>query len=151
MIPRLTLSIIAVLSLAILPLASPRAEGRTAETEIRAVLLAQTQAWNAGDIDLFMEGYAKRDDIRFASGSTVQRGWQATLERYKRSYPDRAAMGKLSFSDLEFDQLADDAVLVFGRYTLERANDRPTGLFTLLFKKFGDDWRIVADHTSSGS
>lgn len=98
-----------------------------------------------------MAGYAPTDDLRFASGDTVTYGWRATLERYKAHYPDRAAMGTLTFTDIQVTVLAPDAALAFGRWSLERAHDRPHGLFTLTLKKLPAGWRIIQDHTSAGA
>lgn len=116
---------------------------------IREILLEQSQAWNRGDIDAFMQPYLQSGDLRFASGGTVTTGWQTTLERYKSRYPDRAAMGTLAFTNLDVDMLSDTDALVFGRWELTRESDTPNGLFTLHFKKFENDWVIVSDHTSS--
>jgi len=113
--------------------------------------MEQQEAWNRGDIEGFMDGYWRSDSLRFASGGSVQEGWQATLDRYHRTYPDRAAMGKLTFTLYSVEILSADDAFVFGRYELERAHDRPTGLFTLLFRRFENDWRIVFDHTSADS
>jgi len=130
------------------------------ENDVRAVLAAQSAAWNRGDIDSFMAGYAPLAGLRFASGGNVTRGWQPTLERYHKSYPDKAAMGTLAFTDLEITMLAPDAAIVLGRWQLTREKDTPHGLFTLTFRKFpegspasggakGDrGWRIIQDHTS---
>jgi ketosteroid isomerase-like protein len=120
-----------------------------AAREITAVLATQAAAWNRGDIDGFMQGYAQSDDLRFASGGTVTYGWRTTLERYKQRYPDQAAMGTLEFSELVVTQLAPDAALVFGRWKLIREKDAPHGLFTLTLKKMPAGWRIIQDHTSS--
>ncbi len=119
------------------------------EAAIRAVLQQQQDAWNRGDVDAFMDGYARTDSLRFASGGAVQQGWQATLERYHRAYPDRAAMGTLSFELRQVRVLSQRWAFVFGAYALERADDRPTGLFTLLFEKRPEGWRVVHDHTSA--
>lgn len=119
------------------------------ERSIRAVLDAQITAWNAGNIEGFMQGYWQSDSLRFASGGTVKRGWKTTLERYQKSYPNQASMGTLSFSDLEYTILTPDAALVFGRWRLQREKDAPSGLFTLTFRKFGNTWKIIHDHTSS--
>jgi len=119
------------------------------EAEIRQVLSNQQDAWNRGDVDAFMDGYWRSDSLRFASGGSVQHGWQQTLERYHKSYPDRAAMGTLTFTLYRVDALSDEYGFVFGRYELERENDHPAGLFTLLFRRFDEGWRIVLDHTSS--
>ncbi|HFB55582.1 MAG TPA: DUF4440 domain-containing protein, partial [Hellea balneolensis] len=104
----------------------------TIKTEIADMLHTQDGAWNRGDIPAFMEDYIKSDDLRFASGGTVQRGWQGTLDRYLKRYPDRAAMGKLAFTDMEIDVLSDNAAMVFARWELTREHDKPGGLFTLL-------------------
>jgi uncharacterized protein (TIGR02246 family) len=122
----------------------------TAEPAIRAVLDAQVAAWNRGDVDGFMDGYARSDATRFASGSTVLRGWDAVRDRYRRRYASREQMGRLTFSELEIDVVAPDAAVVFGRWKLERTGDSPGGLFTLQFALREGAWRIVADHTSAG-
>lgn len=118
------------------------------EAEIRAVLEAQVEAWNRGDVDAFMQGYWKSDKTKFVGSNGVLRGWQAVLDRYRRQYPDRQAMGRLTFSDLEIALLAQDAALVLGHWQLEREHDRPGGVFTLVFRKFPEGWRIIHDHTS---
>ncbi|MEM9667643.1 MAG: nuclear transport factor 2 family protein [Pseudomonadota bacterium] len=120
------------------------------EIEIRAILLAQAASWNRGDIEAFMEGYWRSADLRFASGNKVVKGWQSTLMRYQERYPDGAAMGKLSFRDLNVDLLSEDAAVVYGAWELEREADMPGGLFTLIFRDFGDGWVIVSDTTTSG-
>lgn len=119
------------------------------EPEIRQVLVEQAAAWNRGDIDGFMEGYARIPTLRFASGGTVTYGWKPTLEHYKQRYSDRAAMGTLTFSDLEVTELSDDSAIVFGRWRLKKEKAEPNGLFTLVFRKTESGWRIVADHTSA--
>jgi ketosteroid isomerase-like protein len=126
-------------------------ELRGADTtdEVKAVLFAQQAAWNRGDLDGFMAGYAQSDDLRFASGGTITYGWKTTLARYKQHYPDKAAMGRLEFSDLVVTVLAPDAALVFGKWELTREKDKPWGLFTLTLRKFPAGWRVIQDHTSS--
>lgn len=120
-----------------------------AEGEIRAVLTMQTEAWNRGDISAFMEGYWKSDQTQFVGSIGVTRGWQAVLERYERNYPDKKAMGHLSFSNLEIHVVCADAAYVIGEFHLQRENDQPAGVFTLYFRKFAEGWRIVADHTTA--
>lgn len=117
-------------------------------TEILSVMDAQTAAWNRGDIDGFMLGYWKSDDLVFVSGDDVTRGWQSTLDRYKKNYSSREKMGTLKFSDLEISIVSKNAAVVLGSWSLTRANDNPKGKFTLIFRKFKDGWRIVHDHTS---
>ena len=119
------------------------------KTELTALLHVQDQAWNAGDIDEFMKYYLKTEDLRFASAGNINRGWQATIDGYKTRYPDKAAMGELSFSDLEIKVLSPKYAQVFGRWALKREKDNPGGLFTLLFEKQNGEWLIISDHTSS--
>ena len=116
---------------------------------IRAVLDAQTAAWNRADIEGYMDGYERSPHIVFISGDRLTRGWQTVLERYKRTYNTREKMGVLTFSDVEIEILSKDAALVFGRWHLRRAKDEPHGRFTLLFRKTKAGWKIVHDHTSS--
>ena len=125
------------------------APGENSKAQIEQVLKTQADAWNAGNIEAFMAGYAKEPSLRFASGGSVTYGWQETLERYKQHYPDRAAMGTLTFSDLDTTVLSAEAAVVFGRWRLKTDQGEPKGLFTLLFRKREGNWRIVADHTSA--
>jgi len=119
------------------------------EAQIRAVLDAQVAAWNRGDVDAFMLGYWKSAKTEFVGSTGVFRGWQAVLERYRKAYPDRQAMGHLTFSGLEVTMLGPDAALVLGHWSLEREHDRPGGVFTLIFRRFPEGWRIIHDHTSA--
>jgi hypothetical protein len=114
---------------------------------IRHVLDRQVAAWNAGDIDEFMKGYWKSDSVQFI-GSEIVTGWTATLERYKKNYPDKDAMGVLRFDLLQLTSAGEDAYLITGKYFLTRKNDNPHGVFTLLFRKKEGKWVIVYDHTS---
>jgi ketosteroid isomerase-like protein len=127
------------------------ADEKAAELAIRAVLTAQSQAWNRGDIPGFMQGYVRDETLRFASGGSVQRGWQQTLERYQKRYDSPAKMGRLSFEDLEIQVLSGEWAEVFGRYVLKRdpSVGDATGLFTLLMAREGHDWRVLHDHTSA--
>jgi ketosteroid isomerase-like protein len=123
------------------------AQKRQITDDIVAVMTAQSAAWNRGDIEGFMRGYWNSEKLVFV-GSRVTRGWQPTLDNYKRSYPTREAMGTLTFSELEVTVLSKDAAVVLGSWALQRANDNPKGKFTLIFRKFKDGWRIVHDHTT---
>ena len=116
--------------------------------EISKVISDQQNAWNKGDIEGYMQGYIKSDSLRFASGGNVSYGWQITLDRYQKGYPDKATMGKLIFSDIDIELLSPEVAIVFGKWELERENDNPWGLFTLVFKKTDEGWRIGHDHTS---
>ena len=117
--------------------------------QIMTVLDSQAEAWNRGDIEGYMQGYWKSDSLIFTSGGNVQRGWQATLEKYKKSYGSKSKMGTLIFSDLEPLLLSPESACVFGRWELKRSSDHPHGVFTLILRKFSDGWKIVHDHTSS--
>ena len=117
--------------------------------EILDVLRDSEAGWNAGDLERYMQAYWRSADLRFAAGGAVTTGWEATLDRYRTRYPDRATMGTLAFSDLEVVLLGGDAAYVFGRWELQRAQDRPHGLFTLILRRLPEGWRIVHDHTSS--
>ena len=120
-----------------------------AAASIRAVLDAQAAAWNRGDIEGYMDGYARSDSIVFISGDDLTRGWQTVHDRYKRNYDTREKMGTLAFSELEFKPLSEFYLMVTGRWQLTRAADTPHGRFTLVFRRTNAGWRIVHDHTSS--
>jgi ketosteroid isomerase-like protein len=112
------------------------------------VLETQRIAWNNGDIDGFMQGYWKSDSLMFVGKDAPVYGWQKTLDRYKRSYPDRAAMGKLTFTILKVDLLDKTNAFMLGAWHLDREKDAPGGYFTLWFRKINGVWVIVVDHTS---
>lgn len=118
--------------------------------EIRAMLDAQVAGWNSGDVARYMDYYVKSETLRFASGGTITYGWKETLERYRKSYPDKATMGTLTCTYHDINVVSADTAIVFGRWELQRAGDKPWGLFTLLVKKTSEGWRVAADHTSSG-
>ena len=111
----------------------------------------QQEAWNRGDIDGFMSGYARAKETTFVSEDKITRGWETVRDRYRKKYSDRAKMGTLTFSDLEITPLGKDSALALGRWSLQRAQDRPHGRFTLIFRLTNDGWRIVHDHTSAAS
>lgn len=128
--------------------AQSAARDEKAKNDIRRVMNDQTTAWNRGDLEGFMRGYWNSPELKFVSGANVTKGWQPTLDRYKKSYDSRAKMGALEFSDLEITVLSKDAAVVLGNWKLQREKDAPGGKFTLVFRKFRDGWRIVHDHTS---
>ena len=124
-------------------------EGEAAVAAVRKVIEEQQAAWNRGDIEGFMDGYAREETTTFVSGDAVTRGWQTVHDRYKGRYDTREKMGELAFTELEFKPLSPFYVAATGRYQLERAADTPSGRFTLLFRRTSAGWRIVHDHTSS--
>jgi len=116
---------------------------------IHGVLVAQQEAWNRGDVDAFLVGYWHSPELTFSGSSGVSRGWDGVLARYKKNYPDRAAMGQLDFSDLEFRFLGADHALVLGRWHLKREKGEIGGVFSLVWQRFPEGWRIIHDHTSA--
>jgi ketosteroid isomerase-like protein len=142
-------SAIVSFALSSMTISAAPAQTQNATAQIRFVLRAQQDAWNRGDIDGFMNGYARSASTVFVSEDTIRRGWATVRERYREKYSDRAKMGTLAFSDLETTLLSPDAAVVLGRWSLKRANDQPHGRFTLIFKRLPEGWRIVHDHTSA--
>lgn len=116
---------------------------------IVAVLTAQQSAWNRGDIPAFLEGYWRSPELTFSGSDGIVRGWDNVLARYKKSYADRSEMGTLDFSQLEFRSLGAGSALVLGHWHLARTNGDIGGVFTLVWQRFPEGWRIVHDHTSA--
>ncbi|MGH9871069.1 MAG: YybH family protein [Pyrinomonadaceae bacterium] len=148
--------LVALLLFAICPLsisarsaADSKKQSNRIITAVRAVLDAQVDAWNRGDIEGYMAGYWRSEETIFVSGDNLTRGWQTVLDHYKKSYDSREKMGTLTFSDLEITPIGNDAAIALGRWHLQRAKDEPHGTFTLIFRKTRQGWRIVHDHTSS--
>ena len=116
---------------------------------VRAVLDAQRDAWNRGDVEGYMNGYERSKETVFVSGDNVTRGWQTVLDRYKKNYNSREKMGTLTFSELEITTVGNDAAIVLGRWHLKRVKDEPHGRFTLILRRSKQGWKIIHDHTSS--
>jgi ketosteroid isomerase-like protein len=125
-------------------------EDRTAITQF---LKKQQADWNNGDVDAFMSAYWKSPDLTFVGAGGLQRGYDAVYARYKKSYPDGATMGHLDFSELEFHFTGNDGVLVIGHWHLTRDKEKGDigGLFSLVWQRFPEGWRIIHDHTSAFS
>jgi len=123
-----------------------RASDRAAITKI---LDGQQNNWNQGNVDAFLEGYWHSPDLTFSGSGGIARGWDGVRARYKKNYPDRATMGQLDFSGLEFHFLGKDAVLVLGHWYLARAQGDIGGVFSLVWQRFPEGWRIIHDHTSA--
>lgn len=118
---------------------------------VTQVLGSQMKAWNNHDLDAFMAGYWKSPDLTFFSGANERRGWQATMDRYKATYQSPGhEMGKLEFANMQVEALGGDAAFVRGEWHLTMSDGKtPHGLFTLIFRKFSDGWKIIHDHTSA--
>lgn len=118
------------------------------KNEILTVLRNQQAAWNEGDIAAFMNGYWKSDSLKFIGKKGLTYGWQNTLDNYRKSYPDKKTMGILEFEIISVEGIGTEAALVIGKWSLKRDNDHPAGYFSLVWKRVGGEWVIVADHSS---
>jgi len=119
--------------------------------KVKAILQGQAAQWNKGDIEAFMQDYWKSDKLQFIGSKGVTYGWQQTFDNYKRRYPDKAAMGQLTFDILNAQRLSKKVISITGKFTLKREKDMPTGYFLLLWKKIKGRWVIIADHTSASN
>lgn len=115
---------------------------------IQTIFQQQQKAWNRGDLEGFMEGYWVSDSLLFIGSRGLTYGWQATLDNYKKSYPDKTSMGKLTFTIVSIELLSKKDAFVIGKWHLQRKKDAPRGHFTLLWKKIKGKWVIVTDHSS---
>lgn len=129
--------------------AAMRAEAQeTDETAIRNMLAAQVAQWNAGSIEGYMKGYWESDSLLFIGAHGPRYGYQATLKRYKESYPDVLHMGKLTSTLQSLQRLDDQFFFVVGHWALQRTAGDLEGSFTLLLRKINGQWVIVCDHSS---
>lgn len=115
---------------------------------IKDIMDKQTQSWSKGDIDGFMEGYWKSDSLRFLGRRGLTFGWQTTLDNYKNSYPNPAAMGKLRFDDISFEPLDNNKMFVVGKWALYREKDTLSGYYSLIWEKIDGKWKVIFDHTN---
>jgi len=109
---------------------------------------AQEKAWNNGDVEGYMAYYWRSDSLKFIGKSGITYGWETTLQHYKKSYPDKASMGKLIFSEIKMQKISCRIIMVTGKWKLERSNDELAGFYSLLWKKINGKWLIIVDHTS---
>jgi beta-aspartyl-peptidase (threonine type) len=126
----------------------PPAEGDPVRAAVEAILRAQADAWNRGDLDAFVEHYWKSADLTFSAEGKTTRGWAQTVSRYRERYPTPEKMGRLNFDGLEVTPLGDSAALVLGKWKLERESEPLSGNFSLVFRKLDGRWVIIHDHTS---
>jgi len=115
---------------------------------MKRLMKEQETAWNNGNLQAFMQPYWQSDSLLFVGKNGPTYGWNATLKRYEQSYPTKDAMGELKFEIVETRSLSKNCYLMLGKWTLIRKNDQPGGYFTLVWKKIGKQWVIVADHSS---
>lgn len=121
------------------------------EKAVRGVLDDQVKAWNKGDLDGFMAGYWNDEELSFVSNGVERKGWKTTRDRYEKRYwsgDERPERGELTFSELKVEGFSPQAATVRGRFTLKLKSGEDTGLFTLVFRKFDNGWKITHDHTS---
>jgi beta-aspartyl-peptidase (threonine type) len=144
--PRAPFGLASLCALSLAPVA--RADDAAA---VRALLSAQVEAWNRGDLEAFMAGYWRSPELVFCSGATVTKGWDATLERYRKRYQaEGREMGQLRFESLEVLMLGPEGAAARGEYWLRMSDgQQPHGRFTLVLRRLDGAWRIVHDHTSS--
>jgi len=119
-----------------------------AKDEIMTSMRQSEDYWNTGSLEGFMHNYWHSDSLKFISKTGITYGWNATLNRYKASYPDKTKQGTLKFDFIHLEKISGDAWFQVGKYTLVREKETLSGHFTLLWKKINGQWRIVADHSS---
>ncbi|MBK6284390.1 MAG: nuclear transport factor 2 family protein [Draconibacterium sp.] len=117
--------------------------------KIESLLAKQVEAWNEGNLEKFMETYRNSEKLSFVGSRGPTFGWKQTLENYKTGYPDKAAMGKLKFTILNISKIDKKTVFVIGKFDLTREIGNLSGYYTLVIQKFGKEWLIVSDHSSS--
>ena len=116
---------------------------------IMKVMEFQENAWNSGDINSFMEGYIKSDELVFSGKSGPVYGWNETRNRYLKNYPDTQTMGQLKFTVNKIRSVSSDVAFLIGEYYLTRSTEDSYGHFTLFWKKINNKWLIISDHTSA--
>ena len=125
------------------------AQIQTDTAAIKAVLHQQAKDWSDASIEAFMEGFDTTPNLLFVGKSGITKGWQQTLDRYKKSYPTKDHTGKLTFDILEVEPINAEAYLLVGEFHLVRNVGKADGIFTLVFKKIDNTWKVISDHTSA--
>lgn len=112
------------------------------------MLKNQEEDWNKGDIEAYMKGYWNSDSLLFIGKRGPKYGWKTTLENYRKSYPDKKAMGFLKFDFLNIEIFSKTEAVVIGKWQLTKDSETPQGYFSLVLKKIKGEWKIVIDHSS---
>lgn len=118
------------------------------KAQILKLLEDQRLAWNKGDVEEYMQGYVKSDSLLYVGKTGPKYGWNNTLNNYKKSYPDKQAMGYLSFDIKDVKILSPEYAFVLGAWKLKREKDEPGGYFTLIVQKINGEWKVISDHSS---
>ena len=121
------------------------------KAEITTLLNKQVEAWNAGDIEKFMDTYWHSEKLVFIGSRGPTYGWQATLDNYKKGYPDKKTMGNLEFKIFDISKIDKKTIFVIGRFELTREAGELNGHFTLIIQKIKGQWLIISDHSSAES
>jgi len=116
-----------------------------AEAGIRLVLEKQVTAWNKHDLEGFMDGYWKSDQLKFYGASGLTLGWDQTLANYKKRYPTKRESGTLNFVINDISIIEGNNYWVMGEYHLKREIGDAEGIFIIIFKQINGEWKIVAD------
>lgn len=120
------------------------------DAAVRAVLAAQQDAWNRGDLAGYMAGYLRSPELVFTSGGNIRHGWDETFAKYRARYgSDPSTMGKLGFEILGVQPLGADGAIVLGRWELTETPVAGRGVFSVALTRTVDGWKVVHDHTSS--
>ncbi len=144
--------------------------------DVNLVLDDQLKGWNAGNIDQFMEGYIKDSSVRFITDKKIKTSWQEITDSYKKGYPNKDAMGKLTFHRDEIRWVNRSAYIaqVIGRWEviqkhkeaqvhgslgsrdfslmemdnkIQPTHDTLSGRFSLIFVGTQNGPKIQIDHT----
>ncbi|WP_209400082.1 DUF4440 domain-containing protein [Pseudozobellia sp. WGM2] len=115
------------------------------EKAILDIIKKQKIAWTNGDLEGFMQGYWQSDSLTYYSGGKITRGWQTTLENYKKGYPNDDYIGSLEFTIDQITKINEGAYYVMGQYHLTRKVGDANGTFMIIFKKIDGQWKIIAD------
>ncbi|CAM3496527.1 YybH family protein [Zobellia roscoffensis] len=112
---------------------------------IQNILDDQATAWSNHNLEKFMQGYWKSDELTYYSRGKITKGWQTTLDNYKKGYPTKAHTGKLNFKVDQITKITEDSYYVMGQYFLTREAGDANGTFMIIFKKIDGEWKIIAD------
>ena len=137
--------IILVISLITSIIGTSQSTEKEDKAAIQSVMTLQEKAWSNNDLEGFMQGYWKSDSLKFYGPSGLTKGWQQTLDNYKKGYPTKEHSGTLTFKINDISPIEDNSYWVMGEYFLKRNVGDANGVFIIIFKKIDGEWKIVAD------
>ena len=123
---------------------------KTVVQQVYQMILKMVDCWNKHDLDGYMNGFWKSEDLLAVIESEVHWGWSDLSASFHRGYPDRDKMGKIDLQRLQIRSSTPDTAvaLCWWRIVPPRGGTPVFATDTMQLQKFSEGWRITVEHSS---